>query len=86
VNRLSLTDAARERNDLRVPVLLRDRSGSNDSVFCGLIADEASKSADNGSLSSSSFRLFVLLLMGTDCLAENISENWFMGESDEGMG
>jgi hypothetical protein len=63
------------KNFLRVPVLLSDRSESPCSVFCGFIADDESKSVDNGSASSSSFRLFVLLFVCNDCLEENISEN-----------
>ena len=71
---------------LRVPVLLSDRSGSGCSVFCGLIADNDSRSVDDGSLSSSSLRLLGLLLICTGGLDEKISENWFIGESDEGIG
>lgn len=72
----------KKKNILRVPVLLSDRSGSPWSVFCGFI-DDGSNSFDDGSTNSSSFRLFVLLLICTGCLEENISENWFIGESDE---
>ncbi len=63
------------KNFLRVPVLLSDRSGSLCSSFCGFKDDDESKSVDDGSTNSSSFRLFVLLFVCTDCLEENISEN-----------
>jgi hypothetical protein len=65
---------------LRVSVLLVDRSTSFWSVFCGFKEDEESNSVDDGSTSSSNFRLLVLLFV---CLDEYISEYWFIGESTD---
>ena len=67
--------------NLRVPVLLIDRSESICSVFCGFNEVDESNSFDDGSASSSSFRLFALLFDGPDDLELYRSEYGFIGES-----
>jgi hypothetical protein len=55
------------KKNLRVPVLLSDRSDSIWSVFCGFKENDESNSVDDGSAISSNFLLLVLLF---DCLVE----------------